>query len=136
MKTALIAFAALGLATTVAYADDSSNAPMNNSKSPGTTGAMSTPTAPAVATDPQQVQAQQGDPAKHSGRNRRSGSWRRDQLADADRQGRQRQVASILVSRQSPHLRYGLFCCRCARLDPASLVTGRCHLPDVVGLLR
>ncbi len=66
MKTALIAFAALGLATTVAYADDSSNAPMNNSKSPGTTGAMSTPTAPAVATDPQQVQAQQGDPAKHS----------------------------------------------------------------------
>ena len=67
MKTALIAFAALGLATTVAYADDSSSAPMNNTKSPGTTGAMSTPTAPAVATDPQQVQAQQGDAAKHSG---------------------------------------------------------------------
>ena len=67
MKTAIIAFAALGLAATAAYADDNSNASMNNSKSPGTTGAMSTPTAPAVATDPQQVQAQQGDSAKHSG---------------------------------------------------------------------
>ena len=67
MKTAIIAFAALGFAATVAHADDNSKAPMNNSKSPGTTGAMSTPTAPAVATDPQQVQAQQGDAAKQSG---------------------------------------------------------------------
>lgn len=66
MKAALIAFAALGLATTAAYADDTAKAPMNNSKSPGTTGAMQTPTAPAVATDPQQVQAQQGDTAKQS----------------------------------------------------------------------
>ena len=39
---------------------------MNNSKSPGATGAMQTPTAPGVATDPQHVQAQQGDAAKHS----------------------------------------------------------------------
>ena len=34
--------------------------------SPGTTGAMKTPTAPAVATNPQEVQAQEGDAAKHS----------------------------------------------------------------------
>ena len=39
---------------------------MNNSKSPGTTGAMKSPSGPAVATDPQQVQAQQGDSAKQS----------------------------------------------------------------------
>ena len=66
MKTALIAIAALGLAATLAHAEDKSTTPMNNSKSPGATGAMQSPTAPGVATDPQQVQAQQGDAAKHS----------------------------------------------------------------------
>lgn len=66
MKSALIAFAALGLMAGVAHAEDKSTTPMNNEKSPGTTGAMKTPTAPSVATDPQQVQAQQGDAAKHS----------------------------------------------------------------------
>ena len=66
MKALPIAFAALCLAASVAHADDKSTTQMNNDKSPGTTGAMKTPTAPAVATDPQQVQAQQGDSAKHS----------------------------------------------------------------------
>ena len=65
MKTALVALATLGLLAGAAYAQ--SEKPMNNDKtSPGTTGAMKTPTAPAVATDPQQVQAQQGDAAKNS----------------------------------------------------------------------
>lgn len=66
MKTLIISVAALGLLGGAALAQ-SSDKPMNNDKtSPGTTGAMKTPTAPAVATDPQQVQAQQGDAAKHS----------------------------------------------------------------------
>ena len=66
MKIALVALCAFGLLSSAAYAQ-SSDKPMNNEKmSPGTTGAMKTPTAPAVATDPQQVQAQQGDAAKHS----------------------------------------------------------------------
>ena len=66
MKTALITLAAFGMVAGAAYAQ-SADKPMNNDKtSPGTTGAMSTPTAPAVATDPQQIQAQQGDAAKHS----------------------------------------------------------------------
>ena len=63
MKTLIIAIMALGLGTGAALAEDNT---MNNSKSPGTTGAMTTPTAPGVATDPQQVQAQQGDAAKSS----------------------------------------------------------------------
>lgn len=64
MKTALIAFAALGLSLAAAHAADDNS--MNNSKSPGTTGAMKTPTAPGVATDPQQVKEQQGSAAKSS----------------------------------------------------------------------
>lgn len=66
MKTTIIAFAALGLALTAAHAEDKATTPMNNTKSPGTTGAMQTPTAPSVATDPSQVKAQQGDSAKQS----------------------------------------------------------------------
>ncbi len=66
MKSTVIALAALGMLSGAAYAE-SSVKPMNNENtSPGTTGAMSTPTAPAVATNPQEVQAQQGDAAKHS----------------------------------------------------------------------
>lgn len=66
MKIAFAALTALGLLTGAAYAQ-SSDKQMNNDKtSPGTTGAMKTPTAPAVATNPQEVQAQQGDAAKHS----------------------------------------------------------------------
>lgn len=65
MKTALVAFATLAMMSGAAYAQ--SDKPMNSDKtSPGTTGAMTTPTAPAVATSPQEVQAQQGDSAKHS----------------------------------------------------------------------
>lgn len=67
MKAAFIAIAALGLVATAAHADDKSTKPMNSEKmSPGTTGAMKTPTAPAVATDPEQVKAQQGDASKQS----------------------------------------------------------------------
>lgn len=66
MKSTIIALAALGMLSGAAYAQ-SSAMPMNSDKtSPGTTGAMATPTAPAVATNPQEVQAQQGDAAKHS----------------------------------------------------------------------
>ena len=64
MKTILIALATLGITAGAAHAQNDNS--MNNSKSPGTTGAMKTPTAPGVATDPQQVQAQQGDAAKSS----------------------------------------------------------------------
>lgn len=66
MKMFFASVAVLGLLGGAALAQ-SSDKPMNNDKtSPGTTGAMSTPTAPAVATNPQEVQAQQGDSAKHS----------------------------------------------------------------------
>ncbi|MCX8252363.1 hypothetical protein RHAL1_02178 [Beijerinckiaceae bacterium RH AL1] len=64
MSRILIAFATLGLAIGAAHAQGDNS--MNNAKAPGTTGAMKTPTAPGVATDPQQVQAQQGDAAKSS----------------------------------------------------------------------
>lgn len=67
MKVALAAVAALGLTMVAAHADDSQMKPMNSDKtSPGTTGAMKNSTAPGVATDPQQVKAQQGDAAKSS----------------------------------------------------------------------
>jgi hypothetical protein len=64
MSRILIALATLGLAIGAAHAQGDNS--MNNAKAPGTTGAMKTPTAPGVATDPQQVQAQQGDAAKSS----------------------------------------------------------------------
>ena len=64
MKTIMIAAIAFGLGTGAALAQSENS--MNNTKSPGTTGAMQTPTAPGVATDPQQVQAQQGNSAKSS----------------------------------------------------------------------
>ena len=64
MKALLIATAALGLAAGAAHAESDNS--MNNTKSPGATGAMKTPTAPGVATDPQQVEAQQGGAAKSS----------------------------------------------------------------------
>ena len=61
----MIALATLGILAPVMQVQAEDNS-MNNSKSPGTTGAMKTPTAPGVATDPQQVQGQQGDAAKQS----------------------------------------------------------------------
>ena len=64
MTRILIALATLGLTIGAAHAQGDNS--MNNSKSPGTTGAMQTPTAPGVATDPQQVQAQQGNSSKAS----------------------------------------------------------------------
>ena len=65
MKTALIALATLAMLSGVASAQ--SDKQMNSEKtSPGTTGAMKTPTAPAVATSPQEVQEQQGASAKTS----------------------------------------------------------------------
>lgn len=64
MTRILIALATLGLTIGAVHAQGDNS--MNNSKSPGTTGAMQTPTAPGVATDPQQVQAQQGNSSKAS----------------------------------------------------------------------
>ena len=65
MKTALAAITAIVMLSGAAYAQSAK--PMNSEKtSPGTTGAMKTPTAPAVATSPEEVKAQQGDAAKHS----------------------------------------------------------------------
>lgn len=66
MKIVLAALATLTLLSSGAYAQSSDKAMNSDKTSPGTTGAMKTPTAPAVATDPQQVQAQQGDAAKNS----------------------------------------------------------------------
>lgn len=64
MKTLIIAFAAISIAgPALAQGNDNS---MNNAKSPGSTGAMKTPTAPGVATDPQGVAAQQGSSSKSS----------------------------------------------------------------------
>lgn len=64
MRSILIAVVGLGLAAGAAVAQ--SDKPMNNDKmSPGTTGAMQNP-GPGVATDPQQVQAQQGNAGKAS----------------------------------------------------------------------
>ena len=64
MKRIMIAIATLGVTIGAAAAQNENS--MNKTQSPGTTGAMSTPTAPGVATDPQQVQQQQGDSSRSS----------------------------------------------------------------------
>ncbi len=59
----MIACAALAISAGAAAAQNSMN---SDKTSPGTTGAMKNADAPAIATDPQQVQAQQGDASKQS----------------------------------------------------------------------
>jgi hypothetical protein len=66
MKAIIIGVAALGLSLSVAQAQEMNKSDNGNAKGPGTTGAMQNAPANGVATDPQQVQAQQGDSARAS----------------------------------------------------------------------
>ncbi len=66
MKNVIIAAAVSMMSIGLAYADDAKPA-ADSAKGPGTVGAMKEATPPGVATNPQQVDAQQGKAdEKHS----------------------------------------------------------------------
>ena len=66
MKTALFAFAAVALSCGAAQAQSMNKHDDPKQQSSGATGAMQNAPANGVATDPQQVQAQQGSSSKAS----------------------------------------------------------------------
>ena len=66
MKTAIYGTAALALSLTAAQAQSMNKTDNSNAKGPGAVGAMQNAPANGIATDPQQVQAQQKGSAKSS----------------------------------------------------------------------
>ena len=66
MKTVIYGVAALALSLTAAQAQSMNKTDSGSAKGPGAVGAMQNAPANGIATDPQQVQSQQGNAGKAS----------------------------------------------------------------------